>query len=79
MSMMVKEMAGRKKFYRFGVLLSLLSSVGLQIPTASAQIDNRGYADSKALKLFSGSGLMVLQAVAELSQIVSIKTQLSTR
>ena len=50
MSMTVKEMAGRKKFYRFGVLLSLLSLVGLQIPTASAQVDNRGYADSKALK-----------------------------
>jgi len=50
MSMMVKEMAGRKKFYRFGVLLSLLCLVGLQIPTASAQVDNRGYADSKALK-----------------------------
>lgn len=50
MSINVKKMAGQKKFYRFGMLFVVLSAVGVQAPTVSAQVDNRGYESAKALK-----------------------------
>lgn len=50
MSINVKKMTGQKKFYRFGMLFVVLSAVGVQAPTVSAQVVNRGYESAKALK-----------------------------
>jgi uncharacterized membrane protein YgcG len=49
-SMKVKNLSRRKKSLRFGLLLALISSVGLQTPAVLANTDVRSYLEAKAPK-----------------------------